>query len=44
MRRTAASSKEQLERLGTNYDREHMLIVRNMTLDAMDRIAQAGTC
>ena len=37
----ATDSKDQLERVGTNYDREHMLIVRKMTLDAMGRIAQA---
>jgi Xaa-Pro aminopeptidase len=37
----AADSKDQVERVGTNYDREHMLIVRKMTLDAMSRIAEA---
>jgi Xaa-Pro aminopeptidase len=34
-------SKEHVERIGTNYDREQMLSVRKMTFDAMARIAQA---
>jgi Xaa-Pro aminopeptidase len=33
--------RTQLERVGTKYDREQMLSVRRMTLDAMDRIARA---
>jgi Xaa-Pro aminopeptidase len=37
----AIDSKEQLECVGRNYDRERMLSVRKMTLDAMDRIARA---
>jgi Xaa-Pro aminopeptidase len=34
-------SRAQLERVGAHYDREQMLSVRNMTLDAVDRIARA---
>jgi Xaa-Pro aminopeptidase len=34
-------SREQLERVGAHYDREQMLSVRRMTLDAVDRIARA---
>jgi hypothetical protein len=37
----ATDSKGQLERVGRHYDREQMLSVRKMTLDAMDRIARA---
>lgn len=34
-------SKENVEHVGTHNDREKMLSVRKMTLDAMERIAQA---
>jgi ribosome recycling factor len=37
----ATDSREQLERVGRHYDREQMLSVRKMTLDAIDRIARA---
>jgi len=37
----ATDSKKQLERVGKGYDREQMLAVRKMTLDAMGRIAHA---
>ena len=37
----ATDSREELERVGRHYDREQMLSVRKMTLDAIDRIARA---
>jgi hypothetical protein len=38
----ATDSREELERVGRHYDREQMLSVRKMTLDAIDRIARAN--
>jgi Metallopeptidase family M24 len=37
----ATDSREELERVGRHYDREQMLSVRKMPLDAIDRIARA---
>lgn len=41
MAKESKESQEVLERVGTHYDREQMLIVRKMTLAAVDRIALA---